>query len=570
MSEISPANESRPRTSRRLLCELLAALVVVFLLLGPHLSQFLRGGPRIENMIKGRNAFWFLWRPHDIAVLLGCMLMLAAAAVVVREVLRAWGRRLPLRLFDHAFVVALGAGCLANLWFHTQRPQGYYVGQFGMEIQTAWLVLLGVVGYSLASPGSRLVAFCARACQIVSPALLIVTWQLMQQPTLAQRMDSLAPVSIATSARVEAARTASRRAPAEARTASLCMQQPPDRLGSVAGNDRPVYLFIFDEWSYRRTYHQGRCRSSLANIAALSQQAITFHRAHAPGAKTIISIPAILRGTTDTPEIDRLEPGFLKDGTFVPATQYPSLFTRAGCEDYRKIMVQWGFAVSLWAADELDVLRAYSCYPQGDGPLGDAALHLYNAAFFWTDPWTTFVYEKLKGRVQDAHTLNVYRRVDQDIRAIIRDQPARTFAVVHHPLPHPPYLLNTDGSYRGRIWTDHVCANEEGYERNLVNLDLAIGRLVGELKAAGRYDDALLVLTSDHSWRQDPAVVERTDEQLTHVPLIVKLPGQVDALDVHEEFRTHRLGELIGNYLRPESNAARLASTDTPSVRLGA
>lgn len=508
-------------TRRRVGREVLGGLVVAFLLCGPYLSQFLRAGSSIHDVVEGRNAMWFLWQPHDPFGLLGCLLAAAVMLTLVRELLRAWCPRGFVRVFDHAFVIALGAGILTNVWFHTQRPHGYRIGQFGMEMQTAWLAMFAAAGYSLASPRSRLVHRCAQLCQVVSPGILIVAYQLMQLPTLARPMDALTAVPPAVSSPV-----------------------PMALAGKPA--DRPVYLFIFDEWSYPRTYEQGRCRSFMPRLAEFSRQATTFHNAHSPGPRTYFSIPLLLRGTPDSAEIRDFKPGFLRDGAFVPAAEYPSIFTRSGCGDYRKIMVHYGFATWLWAADELDVTRGYSFYVRGDNALGDAAAHGYNAAYYWTDPWTTWVRRKITERIEDNHFLGMYREMDADIHRIIHDQPARTFAIVHYPVPHPPFILDGEGVYRGRE------LKPEGYERNLAYLDRVIDRIIGELKSAGRYDDAMLILTSDHSWRRDPIAENTTEDKLTHVPLIIKLPGQTEPVEVNEDFRMYRLGEFIARGLGHE------------------
>jgi hypothetical protein len=68
----------------------------------------------------------------------------------------------------------------------------------------------------------------------------------------------------------------------------------------------------------------------------------------------------------------------------------------------------------------------------------------------------------------------------------------------------------------------------------------------GALKASGRYDDALIIFTSDHAWPQDPDwEAGRLTEPRTHVPLIVKLPGQTRPLTIESRFVTSSLGALI-------------------------
>jgi hypothetical protein len=253
--------------------------------------------------------------------------------------------------------------------------------------------------------------------------------------------------------------------------------------------------------------------------------------------------------------------GFRAGDSFVKGSEYPSIFTVAGCADYRKIMVQWGFDVGLWLQNDLDVLRAYCCYPRGETVMSEAALHLYNAVFYWTDPWSIMAYEKIRPHVNDSHDLKIYRQIDGDIASILRCEPARTFAIIHYPLPHAPYILNPDGSYRGPDPANRITASAEGYERNLACVDRVVGEIVNNLEKSGRLDDCVLILTSDHSWRSDPQVSDKSDKVLTHVPLIVKLPGQDKALNINSDFRTWRLGEIIAKSLRDNDDAQQIAAS---------
>jgi hypothetical protein len=523
------AAPDRGQAMRRTAREFICALTVVVLLLGAYLG----------NILRGRNALWFLWQPGDAVVLLGMMGALAGIAVTGREFARRYAPSILLRVVDHGFVLALGAGLLTNLWFHTSRPTGYRISQYGMEMQTAWLLLFALVGYSLASKRSRVVLRARQLCCILSPVALIVAVQLVRLPTLAEPMSPLA----------------------ESATAKAAQVRPVYLHVADKAAEHPVYLLILDEWSYTRTYDGGRLRPEFRNLAVLSEHATTYLAARSPGPDTAMSIPAICRQTSDLPEIQGLQAGFRSGGRWRRACEYPSIFAGAGCSDYRKIMVHWGYALSLWLQDELDTARAYPCYPRAKTPVGQALLHVYNAAFYWTDPWSALVYEKLQTRVKDAHALDLYEQVHRDLLTILRDEPARTFAIVHYPLPHYPYVLNPDGSYRGLDARGWDKSNLEGYRRNLACMDYIVGEVVTTLKAAGRYDDCTLILTADHSWRNDPEVPEKTHEILTHVPLIVKLPGQHTAGRVEEDFRTFRLGELIAKGLKQSTPGSSLAIT---------
>jgi membrane-anchored protein YejM (alkaline phosphatase superfamily) len=76
----------------------------------------------------------------------------------------------------------------------------------------------------------------------------------------------------------------------------------------------------------------------------------------------------------------------------------------------------------------------------------------------------------------------------------------------------------------------------------LLYLDRVVGRIIEQLKAAGKFDDALLIFTSDHGWRWDPDVPVKdwtADPILRKVPLLVKLPRQQQARVVNKTVYNH-------------------------------
>jgi arylsulfatase A-like enzyme/Flp pilus assembly protein TadD len=118
------------------------------------------------------------------------------------------------------------------------------------------------------------------------------------------------------------------------------------------------------------------------------------------------------------------------------------------------------------------------------------------------------------------------RRAGDTVRAAIEwtaAQPSPWFAWVHLFDPHAPYEPPPpfSGRFAGRPY-----AGEVAY------MDNEVGRLVGSLVAAGRFDGALVVIAGDHG----EALGEHGEEThgillyeaTTRVPLLVHLPGQVE------------------------------------------
>lgn len=69
------------------------------------------------------------------------------------------------------------------------------------------------------------------------------------------------------------------------------------------------------------------------------------------------------------------------------------------------------------------------------------------------------------------------------------------------------------------------------YDRGIANADKALGHLLDGLKRLGRYDQALIVVCADHGeYLGEHGLVEHSKDvfqETVHVPLVVKMPGQV-------------------------------------------
>lgn len=483
----------------------LAAQVAVCLWFGPYLAVFLRDDSR----------YFYLWQRRDALCLLAAMMLIAVAAVAVREGLALIRRPILTRLCDHLFVVVLGGALLTNLAYHFTRSHGYSIGQFGMETRTGWLIVVAVAAHAFGRPSSKLVLRCRQLCQIVSPAMVILAVQLLRPAYYAPTYDPLPVAPVAGASR-----------------------------STLDGTAAPIHLFIFDEWSYQRTFEAGRPFGGMTHLGELASEAVVFHDAHAPGTRTKESLPRTLYQNDLPIVVDRGRLGFTQDGGFVPAETRPSLFSTMEDRSYETVMIGFLLPYRMWLGDGVGTCRSYPYYPRGNGPLESIAFHALKTGDRSTDPWLSFAYRKLHPRLNHDFFIGLHEAMHRDALHVLKDAPRRTFSVIHYPLPHKPFLFRPDGSLRGPhdgVYEDTV----EGYMGNLLHLDRVIGGFTTALKDAGRYKDALLILTSDHGWRHDPAWPISEKRPATHVPLIVKLPGQTEARNVSARVELRELGGLI-------------------------
>ena len=126
----------------------------------------------------------------------------------------------------------------------------------------------------------------------------------------------------------------------------------------------------------------------------------------------------------------------------------------------------------------------------------------------------------------------------------IRDQSQPVVHYIHTLLPHSPWRYLADGTayaeqrpaaglVRGR-WTSDPWPVAQGYQRHLVQTQLAdrlLGILLDRLEAEGLYDDALIVVMSDHGVSFTPGtslrvISEATIPEIARVPVLLKAPEQ--------------------------------------------
>jgi arylsulfatase A-like enzyme len=139
--------------------------------------------------------------------------------------------------------------------------------------------------------------------------------------------------------------------------------------------------------------------------------------------------------------------------------------------------------------------------------------------------------------------------VDAALAFLRSRQGVPTFLYVHTMDPHVPYAPPPpfDRMFEPFPTEDHPAQDPRTdykepldrermigqYDGDVAFGDREFGRFVRELKAAGRYDDALIVFLADHGeefqdhglWLHGRSLFD----ELIHIPLVVKLPGNRDA-----------------------------------------
>jgi hypothetical protein len=122
----------------------------------------------------------------------------------------------------------------------------------------------------------------------------------------------------------------------------------------------------------------------------------------------------------------------------------------------------------------------------------------------------------------------------------------RTLSLIHMELPHEPWRyfpdgrnwdgrdisnLNTDNAARWTVGAAGIATAQQRHHLQTGYADRLVGKMIDNLRAAGIWDEALVVVTADHGISFKPRVPRRVavPENLgavANTPLFVKYPGQ--------------------------------------------
>jgi glucan phosphoethanolaminetransferase (alkaline phosphatase superfamily) len=448
------------------------------------------------------------WEAADTAAFLLGMLFLAVTAVGLDALVRRSKSVLLRRLFNHAFLLAVAAGFLAVF---------VAVADQLTVAQLLWLAAAGGIGLSLGHPQWKIDLRVAQVCSYLSPVVVVAAVLMASWGTWGEDAESLPSLE-------QAAEKAAARAP--------------------AANGTPVVFIVFDEWSFPRSTENGQFRSSLKNLRKLARQSVMFRETLSAGPGTMQSMPRMIYQNDKTLTVAAGET-FLEDDEGREATQQlPSLFQLAGDRGYTTYLLGIFHAYRHMLGTQVDYCHVYPCDGSAGGLWETLYFRLMRNCIYLNDPvslrfgWGRGAHHMLSRQWFAMATAYRVEMLD-----ILANGPVNTFAFFHAPWPHGPFVFNSDGSYNGSRWDDDRAA---AYLRQIDYVDVLVGEIVATLRAARKYDDALLILTSDHGWREDPEpTFYNLPDYKQHVPLIIKLPGQQSGYVVDRGISPNQLKPLL-------------------------
>ncbi|MCR4314924.1 MAG: sulfatase-like hydrolase/transferase [Planctomycetes bacterium] len=300
-----------------------------------------------------------------------------------------------------------------------------------------------------------------------------------------------------------------------------------------------IYILMFDGFDYDIAFGSEKSDRVRKNLDELISRSFFFTKARSPANVTQKSIPQFLYQTSAEVEWDEGgECWFTQGGKKSPATEFESLFQRWSGEGTMKVATGWHLNYRKLLEDDIDYT---SSIPSYNGSILGFEAMMNTHAFYLTD----LAYLPVRS------ALRLSPNYFWDYRALaivhLRERALRTvnfagddvFGYFHFTIPHAPYVTDRDGVVPRSQF--NKSNSGDGYENALDYADTIVGEVISALKSRGRWDNCLLLLTSDHGHVAFDGAAARS----LNVPLIIKMPGQTEGKVIDDEFFTVNAAEWI-------------------------
>ena len=305
---------------------------------------------------------------------------------------------------------------------------------------------------------------------------------------------------------------------------------PATRLPPVAQGHIRVVWVIFDELDYRLAFVDRPGSVAMTEFDRLRGESLFATHASSPATDTLPSIPSLLSGRL----FARYQPAGPDDLLlFEPGSPAPerwsgptTIFASARRKGLNTGVI--GFYIPYCRVLN-DVLTGCSWYETSTRAnasgfqfvtvVGNQLRSLAETSFFSLFGQSLFVKRRVR-YLGELHENACKMASDPDFGLVF----------LHYPVPHAPHPYD-------RITKSFTKANTmfAGYPDSLALADRLLGQLREAITRAGLWDSTLLLVSSDHPYRNSRQIDGKSDPR---VPFLVKLPGQRTSVEYSPPMHT--------------------------------
>jgi Sulfatase len=294
---------------------------------------------------------------------------------------------------------------------------------------------------------------------------------------------------------------------------------------------------IFDEWDQRLSFDERPAGVNLPELDRFRQSALFASHAYPPAPDTIPSIPSLLAGRKIA-EAHPTGPGALQL-TFAGSSEKvlwgtePNIISRARQNGFNVAIVGWYLPYCRVFRESVS-LCSWMEMPLQNNSLGNGFQQVtVNELRSLIE---TNLLSPFGQSLPTAHQARAYyAAVEKAVAAVAN--PAIGLTIVHLPATHLPYFYDR--------FTNRPSGSNSligGYPDGLVLADWTLARIRRAMEERNLWDDATVLLSSDHSFRHSAAFDGKIDHR---IPFLLKMPGQQAAANYDAEFNTVLSADLL-------------------------
>jgi len=317
--------------------------------------------------------------------------------------------------------------------------------------------------------------------------------------------------------------------------------------------ERPrVVWIIFDELDYRLLFPDRPSTVAMPEFDRFRAEALNATDAISPARDTSISIPSLLTGKQ-----------FVTTKGSGPVTLYAE---RSGVSTIETLDVNstifsdvrkrgGNVAVAGWYLPYCRMfagsLSACSWYDNGNllNITGEGLAQ--NTVSQARSLFETSLFSPFGQSLTLKHTIRMVRDFRQAALSAVAN-PAFDLVFLHYPVPHAPHSYD-------RVNRTFTRGNSgfEGYSDSLALADLLLGEVRAEMTRLRLWDNATILVTSDHPYRESRHLDGKSDPS---VPFLLKFAGQNTQVVYTRPLHTLVTRELLGSIFRGEVSSPKKAT----------
>lgn len=320
-------------------------------------------------------------------------------------------------------------------------------------------------------------------------------------------------------------------------------------------SDTPrIIWIIFDELDQNTVFVNATSSVSLPEFDRFRAQSLVVQNAYPPSGATLSSLPALITGqiVADAQPLAANELGLtLSNGAKVKWSEQSTVFSQARAEGFSSGVAGWYHPYCRILGRSLDLCLW--------GDLSELAtmndrvsqLTLRQAMLKWTrEVLNHMPIFRLRGESQpttpntselEAKQTHITEFQSVSTKATSLIAKDLNLILLHFPVPHSPWIYDVSRH------TFSADPGHGGYLNNVELADRALGEIRNRLEESNRWDSSIVLISSDHWWRESPLVNGRRDHR---IPFMLKLASQKSSLEYQVPVNSIVTRELLMQLLR--------------------